>query len=246
MRYETIIEKVRVGSTPGFHREFEIEVIADFNRAIDDMFAELQSRGEQDLLAELCPYFGAVWDSARALSNILAVKPDAYFRGMGFLEIGCGLAIPSMVALTRGAARVTATDMHPDVPDFLRRNLKANGLGDHPGFRYQAVDWRRDKDVLLGGEAGMIDCVLASDVLYDRGQADAVAGFLREAFARGTAQAIVTDPGRPYLQEFVSACARQGLKVVVEIEQVDPVDRRRDVFVLWVDKERILRPSGSE
>ncbi len=59
MRYDTKIEKVLIGHGP-HALEFQIEVIADFNRAIDDMFAELQARGEQDLLTDLCPYFGTV------------------------------------------------------------------------------------------------------------------------------------------------------------------------------------------
>jgi predicted nicotinamide N-methyase len=237
MRYDTKLEKVTVGSAPGFHQELSIEVIADFNRAIDDMFAELQARGEQDLLTDLCPYFGTVWDSARALSNVLAAKPAGFFTGSSFLEIGCGLAIPSMVAMIRGAASVVATDIHPDVPAFLERNLRANGLEGRPGFQYMPVDWRRDAGLVL---AAPVTCILGSDILYDRGQAGAVAAFLGMAFARrgsgrGAERAIITDPGRPYLQDFESACKGVGLSVNVEIFRIDPADKKRDVFVLGIE-----------
>ena len=233
MRYDTKIEKVVIGRGPRAI-EFQIEVIADFNRAIDDMFAELQARGEQDLLTDLCPYFGTVWDSARALSALLVAEPGAAIAGKSFLEIGCGLAIPSMTLLKLGAGKVTATDLHPDVPEFLERNFSANDLSGHPSFFYRALDWRaRSAEVL----AGRPEWILASDVLYDQGQAEAVAGFLADAFAAGATRAMITDPGRPYLQDFVSACDRFGLKSTVEIFRTDPDDSRRDCFMLRLAQE---------
>jgi len=228
MRYDTKIENVVIGHGSGA-MEFQIEVIADFNRAIDDMFAELQSRGEQDLLTDLCPYFGTVWDSARALSAQLLAEPQAAISDKSFLEIGCGLAIPSMTLLKLGAGKVIATDLHPDVPGFLERNFSANNLSGHPAFSYRSLDWRtRSAEVL----AERPQWILASDVLYDRGQAEAVAGFLAEAFTAGATRATITDPGRPYLQDFVSACVRLGLKSTLEIFRTDPADSRRDCFVL--------------
>jgi predicted nicotinamide N-methyase len=230
MRYDTKIEKVVIGHGSRA-MEFQIEVIADFNQAIDDMFAELQSRGEQDLLTDLCPYFGTVWDSARALSSQLAAEPQSNVMGQSFLEIGCGLAIPSMVLLKLDAGKVIATDLHPDVPWFLERNFAANHLSGHPAFSYRSLDWRtRSSEVL----AERPQWILASDVLYDRGQAEAVAGFLAEAFAAGASRATITDPGRPYLQDFVSACDRLGLQSSVEIFRTDSADSRRDCFVLRI------------
>ncbi len=228
MRYDTKIENVVIGQGPSA-LEFQIEVIADFNRAIDDMFAELQARGEQDLLTDLCPYFGTVWDSARALAALLMAEPQSSIAGKAFLEIGCGLAIPSMTLLKLGASKVIATDLHPDVPAFLERNFAANGLSEHPAFSYRSLDWRtRTAEVL----AERPEWILASDILYDQGQAEAVAQFLAKAFGSGATQAVLTDPGRPYLQSFVTACDRLGIKSTVEIFQTDPNDSRRDAFVL--------------
>ncbi len=166
---------------------------------------------------------------------MLVAEPQAAVVGKSFLEIGCGLAIPSMALLKLGAGKVTATDLHPDVPEFLERNFAANHLSDHPAFSYRSLDWRmRSAEVL----AERPDWILASDVLYDRGQAEAVAAFLVEAFAAGATRAMITDPGRPYLQDFVSACDRLGLQSIVEIFRTDPADSRRDCFILR------LVPSG--
>lgn len=236
MNYETRIEQVVIGDGQSA-LQFEVEVIADFNKAIDDMFSELELRGEQEMLVDLCPYFGAVWDSSRVLANFLVQHPEQICRGRRFLEIGCGLAIPSMVALKMGADRVVATDVHPDVEMFLERNLHRNGIAstisDHPDFSFRRLDWRTSQDRLL---VDGFDHVLGSDILYDRGQAKAVAGFLADSFGAGVKAATLTDPGRPYLQEFVSACDQVGLRTSVEIIRLDASDQRRDVFLLEIRK----------
>lgn len=239
MRYQTKVETITVAPGSDFPVELQVESIADFNRAIDDMFAELQARGEQDLLAELCPYFGAVWASGRALADLIAAKPASAVTGKSFLEVGCGLALPSLTLLKRGAFRVMATDLHPDVPAFLERNLSRNGLENHPGFFYRQVDWRSDEGLRAVTEIfpdRFPEVILASDVLYERGQAEAVAGFLATCFSRGTSRVILTDPGRPWLQDFVTAASRYGLKPTLDSRVVpDPIGEV-SVFVLFFDR----------
>ena len=243
MRYHTKIEKVVIpAGQSGDLRpiELDIESIADFNKAIDDMFAELEARGEQDLLAELCPYFGTVWASGRALAEIIAAEPSSSIKGQSFLEIGCGLAVPSMILLRLGAGRVVATDMHPDVGEFLERNLRRNQLGDGVAFEYRQVDWRGGHDEGKGGIQFIEqifgdqhpDVVIASDVLYDRGQSAQVAEFLAQCMDKGTRRVILTDPGRPYLQEFVTAAADRGLHARLGSRVVPDPAGEVSVFVM--------------
>src|SRR4051812_16113062 len=49
----------------------EIECLENLNETIDQMFELLQKSGHQELLEELCPYFGVIWPSARALARHL-------------------------------------------------------------------------------------------------------------------------------------------------------------------------------
>jgi ribosomal protein L11 methyltransferase len=50
--------------------------------------------------------------------------------GIALLDAGCGSGILSFVALMRGAARVVAFDIDPEVLDTVRENAERNGLSD--------------------------------------------------------------------------------------------------------------------
>src|SRR5689334_11003688 len=70
------------------------------------------------------PYWAILWPSAVQLATRLAAMDLA---GKRVLELGCGLAIPSIVAARRGAA-VTATDGVPDAVVFAAHNLALNDV----------------------------------------------------------------------------------------------------------------------
>src|SRR6185295_10916368 len=126
-------------------------------------------RGEQraeELERDLCPYFGVVWPAARALAEELARRGEA-LAGKTVLELGCGLALPALVAVKLGA-RVTATDLHPDVPAFLARNLALNELAPD-ALEYLELDWR------TCDLARRFDYVVGSDILYEAGHPAPVA-----------------------------------------------------------------------
>jgi predicted nicotinamide N-methyase len=179
----------------------EIECLESLDRTIDELFAELAKSGDERMLEELCPYFGTVWPSARALAERVG-RLGSTLAGQRFLEVGCGLALPSLIA-TRLGARVTATDFHPEVPIFLERNLELNQM---TGLDYVRVDWR-------GGfpELGLFDHVVGSDVLYERGHAPLLAAVVERYLAPG-GQALIADPARPYLQAFLDEMGSRGFR----------------------------------
>ena len=152
-----------------------IEAIRDMNKTIDDLFALLEQDGTPDLLEKLCPYFGVIWPAARALAHHLAQVPIEEIRGKKLLEVGCGLALPSLIAALRGA-EVTATDFHPEVPKFLARNIKLNsGQGSISKLRYIESDWmsefKLDESKSPGSplaDLGPFDWIIGSDILYEK------------------------------------------------------------------------------
>src|SRR4051812_3092552 len=103
----------------------QIECLKDLNQTIDEVFKHLEHSGNPQALEELCPYFGVVWPAARGLGEYLAQLPRDAITGKAILELGCGLALPSMVAARLGA-EVLATDFHPEVPRFLSSNIQLN------------------------------------------------------------------------------------------------------------------------
>src|SRR5680860_342426 len=61
------------------------------------------------------PIFGVVWPSGLVLANHMLNYP---IEGKRILEIGCGMALSSLLLNAR-QADITATDYHPEVEHFL-------------------------------------------------------------------------------------------------------------------------------
>ena len=196
MQYETRVTREKSGSF-----ELDVEALASLDLTIDALFAELEKTGDEKLLEELCPYFGQIWPAARGLTSYLGECPDASIQGKRVLEVGCGLALPSMILAKRGAL-VTATDFHPEVPAFLERNLRANGLQGR--VEYRSLDWR-----LLSAEAEPWDWIIGSDILYEKQHVAEVARALVRLAGPRT-RLVIGDPGRPYLQGFLDEMKRLG------------------------------------
>jgi predicted nicotinamide N-methyase len=150
---------------------------------------------------ERLPYWADLWPSARILAEELAVMR---LRGQRVLELGCGLGVVAIGAVL-GGADVTATDYYEDAPRFAQVNV-ANATGVRIATRM--VNW-----VDMPRDLGKFDVVLASDVLYEHLYASIVANAIAATLARG-GEAIVADPGRIALQEFLDECGRLGLEHV--------------------------------
>lgn len=197
MQYETDTVEETFGSLT-----LRLEKIASLDRAIDGMFEELSARGSAQMLDELCPYFGNVWPAARMLARWVAKNSQA-FSGTRVLEVGCGLALPSFVASTFGA-EVCASDGHPDVPAFLKRNLALNPTCQ---VTYQHIDWRNPSAC-----SSPFDWVVASDVLYEKYQAASLVSFL-STYLSPKGRAVIADPDRSYWNRFVVLARHAGFRV---------------------------------
>lgn len=68
--------------------------------------------------------FGVVWPSARVLATHVS---GIDLRGKRVLEIGCGIALASIV-LHRKGVDITASDYHPLACEFLEQNVLNNLL----------------------------------------------------------------------------------------------------------------------
>ena len=129
------------------------------------------------------PLFGLVWPSALVLAAHMEEVPLGLRR---VLEIGCGLALASLVVHRRDGL-ITATDHHPLTETFLLENLRLNAMAPLP---YQRGDWARPNPLL-----GRFDLIVGSDVLYDRGQPDQLCAFI-ELHAHASVEVVIVDPDR--------------------------------------------------
>lgn len=127
--------------------------------------------------------FGNLWPVARLLTNVMI---DFDVQGKRILEVGCGLALPSLM-LQRRDAEITASDNHPLAERFLQRNALRNGLRPVP---YVNAPWDTMQPSL-----GRFDLIIGSDLLYERGSAERVADFV-DRHACTAAEFVLTDAGR--------------------------------------------------
>jgi len=139
------------------------------------------------------PYWAIVWPSGEALAEEVARRPPA--PGASVLELGCGLALPS-VAAARAGGRVLATDASPHAVAFAAHTL---ALDEQEG-EVAAVDWREAGALL---EAGPWDLVLAADVLYLQRNVAALRDLLPKLAAPGT-EVVLADPGRAGADELLA------------------------------------------
>ena len=130
---------------------------------------------------EYLPYWAELWPSSLALARAVSARA---LRGARTLELGCGLGLPSIAAALAGG-RVLATDWSPDAIAMARANAERNGAQvetlvcscTEPGPLVERAPW---------------DLVLASDVLYEARNADA----LLELLPRLGREVWLADPGR--------------------------------------------------
>ena len=143
------------------------------------------------------PLFGMIWPVGIALAEEMSTLP---VEGLRILEVGCGMALSSLVLRKRGAD-ITASDHHPLTEEFLRHNTALNQL---PAIPYVDAPWSAVNTTL-----GRFDLIVGSDVLYEPDHAALLAGFI-EHHANPIARVLIADPGRGYRGQFSKRMAAQG------------------------------------
>jgi predicted nicotinamide N-methyase len=144
---------------------------------------------------EFLPYWAELWPSALALARAVAARPLKRAR---VVELGCGLALPSITAALRGA-RVLATDWSPDAVSLAAKNALRNGVA----VEVALCSWTSPGRLLADAPW---DLVLASDVLYERRNVEPLLELLPRLAGRA-GEVLLTDPGRPPAATFLARAA---------------------------------------
>jgi predicted nicotinamide N-methyase len=155
--------------------------------------AELPDTGAVEW-APVAPYWSVLWRSGVALAREL---DGVALRGLRVVELGCGLALPSIAAARAGAA-VLATDACADALELVARNARANGVR----LETAAVDWAEPDELV---SRSPFDLVLAADVLYER----AGIAQLLSLLPCLAPEAWLADPGRPAAGAFIEEAGRR-------------------------------------
>jgi predicted nicotinamide N-methyase len=168
---------------------------------------------------ERLPYWAELWPSAIALARHLSGRD---LRGKRLVELGCGVGLPSVVALDRGA-EVLATDHYEAALDFASHNARTN-LGREPGTAL--LDWHAPR---LEG-LGTFDLVVAADVLYERRNAPALATLVPKLLAPG-GEAVFADPRRNDAPLFFGLMEKLGFQASAESMTVEQGSKKIKVLV---------------
>jgi predicted nicotinamide N-methyase len=133
------------------------------------------------------PYWMHLWPGALSAAR-MAATAASLGPGTRALEIGCGLALPSVLAARRGAT-VLATDKRHEPLVFARRSAALSG----GGVQVLQMDWTAP--ALRAG----FDLCIGADVAYD---ADAEAGLV------GALAACTAARGEIWLTDSVNTARR--------------------------------------
>ena len=96
------------------------------------------------------PLFGVIWASGEILAHLMY---EYEVDGLRILEVGCGIALASLV-LNHRCADITATDYHPEAGRFLRENASLNKGRIIPFVRTAWAD--------AGSDLGTFDLIIGS------------------------------------------------------------------------------------
>jgi len=159
---------------------------------------------------EFLPYWAELWPSALALARAIARRP---LTGRRVIELGCGLGLPAIAAALAGG-RVLATDWAADAIATTERNAERNGLA----VETLHVSWTAPEPLLARAPW---DLVLASDVLYEARNAEALLPLLPRLID-GRGEIWLAEPGRPASAGFLE---RAAATFVIQARQVRELPR---------------------
>lgn len=158
------------------------------------------------------PLFGLLWPSSVRLAEQFAQRPVCPDERI--LEIGCGLALASLVGHRQGA-RITASDRHPLAEAFLEENASLNDL---TSVQYRHGQWGTTSKPSLqdiGAEhlSARYDLVIGSDLLYERDTPEMLASFIDD-HATASAEVWMVDPDRGHRSAFNRHMATYGFQLM--------------------------------
>ena len=194
----------------------------------DDLISE-----EDFVRDDRLPYWADIWPSSRVLAARLLEENGA---GRSLIELGCGAGLVSSAAAIAGFD-VVATDYYEDALLFARVNANRNAERD---IGTRSLDWRD-----VAQDIGRFDCVVASDVLYERTYGTLVASVFDRLLARD-GFALMADPGRISRDDFLNSLEPLGLGVTGRVDV--PYEEgaiRQTIAVIRIERsEREADPSS--
>lgn len=146
---------------------------------------------------EYLPYWAELWPSSMLLGEVLLAEPG--LDGLEALELGCGLGLAGIVALSLGV-RVTFSDYDSTALHFAARNARLNRFED---FHLLRFDWRDPPSLRF-------PLIFGADLLYEERNLNPVLNTICNMLS-DNGLCLIVDPDRRPAQRFRAALdSRRG------------------------------------
>lgn len=169
---------------------------ADPDRLLDDPGVLAWNRRD-----DYMPYWAYLWPGAYLLAEAVAREDWPEGRGDEALEIGCGLGLAGLLAISRGL-RVQFSDYDRTPLEFVARSAAENGF-DAGRYQTRLLDWRNLPDERF-------PVILGADVTYEKRLVPLVANVLAAMLAPG-GLGLISSPYRVADEGFRDAVESLGL-----------------------------------
>jgi predicted nicotinamide N-methyase len=190
-------------------RTFEISRPAESDRLLDH--PAVHEAFDAD---EYMPYWADLWPASRMLAK--AILRETWTPGTEALEIGCGLGLPGIVALSVGL-RLTFSDYDACALRYASENARLNGFSD---FGILQLDWRHPPPGLQA------PVILASDLIYELRNVESLVDFLQKVLAPG-GLCLMTDQDRIPSHALRETLQQRGLPFTTEVMRAGEPGGRR-------------------
>src|SRR5262245_8252923 len=160
------------------------------------------------------PYWADLWPASRMLAK--AILRETWTPGTEALEIGCGLGLPGIVALSAGL-RITFSDYDACALRFAADNARLNGFDE---FRTLLLDWRSPPADLRA------PVLLAADLIYELRNVEPIVSFIKKVLAPG-GLCLLTDQDRVPSHALREALEDSGLPFTTRIMRAGEPGGRR-------------------
>jgi predicted nicotinamide N-methyase len=213
-----------------------------------DKLLDLETVAKAHDADQYMPYWAALWPVSKYLAH--TIYETRWVLPVRAIELGCGLGLPGLAALTRGLS-VTFTDYDATALRVVAQSVALNGFAN---AQYLHFDWRslltkeaerepHVKELIQG-----FDVVIASDLIYEERQVKSlVAAFAKLVKPDGVI--FMADQDRPYRELFVDEAKSHGFSIKtwqVPKQHIGGLDVHGTVYILSHSSCKDVQPSRPE
>jgi predicted nicotinamide N-methyase len=163
---------------------------------------------------EYMPYWADLWPAARMLAK--AILRETWTPGAEALEIGCGLGLPGIAALSKGL-RVVFSDYDATALHFAAANARRNGFTD---FETLQMDWR------FPPADRRFPVIFAADLIYEMRNVAPIVALIMQLL-RPDGVCLLTDQDRVPSHVLRDTLTAQGLPFTTKLLRAGEPGGRR-------------------